>query len=210
LFRVSFTTYSSRFGILAERYYFSVRTLGQTETIHGRQVPNLRPRLKVFWESELARHAVKARIQVCQLLLACRNADHIQAIVASPVLRRQRRGFTEVEHIARDLTRTHCHDLTFVSRQQQQQNVGRPGLYLRDTDPAVATAYRLSRQPMHLLSNSEYQNLAKITELRGRRPPLTACQLGGPLFAQLCVQTHADGHQTLLPLCEAHDSPAAR
>jgi hypothetical protein len=65
LFRVSFTTYSSRFGILAERYYFSVRTLGQTETIHGRQVPNLRPRLKVFWESELARHAVKARSVNC-------------------------------------------------------------------------------------------------------------------------------------------------
>ena len=41
----------------------------------------------------------------------------------------------------------------------------------------------------------------------GHRCP---CQLGGPLFAQLFVQTHADGHQTLLPLCEAHDSPAAR
>jgi hypothetical protein len=213
MFQISFASRSSRLRQtqlqLVERYYFSVKTLGQMELKLGKRIPNLRPKLKVFWSSELEQHSVMGRIQVCQLLLACRSADHIQAILRSPVLMQQRRGFTEIEHVTRELARTHCQDLTFLSRKLQQQNVGPPQLYLRDVDLAVAKAYRFSRQPIHMLSNTEYQNLEKIATLRCGKPALTYSQLGGPLYTRTVVENH-NGEHKIIPLCEAKNTHQSR
>eukprot|EP01050_Picozoa_sp_SAG11_P010379 SAG11_NODE_1035_length_6090_cov_64.023035_6_plen_88_part_00 len=46
--------------------------------------------------------------------------------------------FTEIEHMARELGQTKYQDVTCVSCELQQQNIGRARLYLRDVDPAVA------------------------------------------------------------------------
>ena len=211
MFQISFASHStcSKDTKLLEQYYFSIKTLGQMELKMGQRVSNLRPRIQLFWRSDIYCQIVTGRIQVCQLLLACRNADHIQAILRSPVLMQERRGFTEIEHVTRDLTRTHCQDLTFLSRGLQQQNVGPPQLYLRDVDPAVAKAYRFSRQPIHLLSNTEYQNVEMIAKLRYGKPVLTYSQLGGPLFTHTVVEVHNDLCR-IVPLCEAKDSPQHR
>eukprot|EP01052_Picozoa_sp_SAG31_P025705 SAG31_NODE_2271_length_6040_cov_3.379397_4_plen_433_part_00 len=184
-----------------ERYYLSVPTLGQMERKCGKWVPNLRPKIVVYWRSRLENRVVMARLQVCQLLIAVRNSNHIHAVLASPKLLEERRGFTEVEHVTRELDRTRPSDLTFLSRALQQQNIGKPRQFLRDVDPVVAKAYRFSRQPIHLLSNMEYHNVKMILLLR-RSQHLTHAEPGGPLY-QCRVKEWHRGQCRSIPLCEA-------
>ena len=149
-----------------------------------------------------------ARIQVCQLLIAVRNEFHLKTIVECPTLLKERRGYTEIEHITRELERTSPRDLTFLSRQFQQKNVGQAKMYLRDVDPAVATAYRLSRQPSHLLTNAEHINMERISILRQCKPALTPLQMGGPLASHAVIEWQ-DG-QRYVSLCEAKNSKQAQ
>lgn len=212
MFRVSFVSKRSRSRTsrtMGERYYLSVATMDQTETQAERTSANLRPKIKVYWHSELEQKPLMGRIQVCHLLLAARNGDHLRTILGSPELLHERRGFTEIEHITRELGRTSPQDLTFLSRQLQQQNVGRARMYLRDVDLAVAKAYRLSRRPTHLLTNAEHYNMERISMLRQPRPPLTAVQMGGPL-ASCIVMEWNHGQQRPVALCEAENSKQAQ
>ena len=52
-------------------------------------------------------------------------------------------------------------------------------MYLRDVDNAVARAYRLSRQPTHLLTNAEHLNMRKILLLRHDKNKLTGAATPG-------------------------------
>ena len=198
---------------ITERYYLSIPTLGQIETNIMQCVPNLRPKIKIYWHSKLEHQIVMGRIQVCQMLLATRNADHMQTILASPHLLAERQGFTEVDHVTRELTRTNPQDLTFLSRALQQKNTGPASAFLRDGDPAVAKAYRFSRQPIHMLSNLEHENLTIISLLRcSSRPPkpsLTYAQLGGPLFYSQIIEWH-NGKRRTVSLCEAKGDDLSR
>ena len=210
MFRVTFTSRLSRLSThLNERYYLYVRTLGQLQTINQVCVTNVRPKIKIYWHSDLQAHPVMGRVQICQVLIACRNRDHIQTILASPQLLHERRGFTEVEHISRELGRTHIQDLTCLSREMQQRNVGQRRLYLHDVDPAVTRAYRLSRCPIHLLSNHEHEKMRIIQMLRNTKPNLNAMDLGGPLY-QTRIPVWCDGQMRYVPLCEAPNCTLSR
>ena len=213
VFRVTFTSKRSRSSsanaMVKERYYLSVATMDQKHTAAARTTVNLRPRVLVYWHSELEQRLVVARIQVCHLLIAVRNANHLKAILASPAMLKDRRGYTEIEHITRELYRTSPQDLALLSRQMQQRNVGPARTYLRDVEPAVAKAYRLSRQPIHLLTNTEYTNMERISILRQSKPALTSLQIGGPLAA--CIVTEwRDGQQRHVLLCEVTNSKHAQ
>ena len=165
MFRVTFDckrSQSNTSRTLRDRYYFSVATMHQKSTVDQQTKTNMRPKIKVFWHSALERQPVLGRIQVCHLFIAVRNADHLKVILQSPELLHARRGFTEIEHITRELHRTSPQDLTLLSRSKQQQNRGDARLYLRDVDPAVAKAYCMSRHPSHLMTNAEYHNINMI------------------------------------------------
>ena len=144
------------------------------------------------------------------MLLAARNSDHLAAILASSQLLSERRGFTEIEHITRELKRTSPQDLTLLSRRLQQQNIGCAQMYLRDVDNAVARAYRLSRQPTHLLTNEEHLNMRKILLLR-HGAPLTATQMGGPLAHYIVVDSSTTSRKCeLVRLCKAKNCATTR
>jgi hypothetical protein len=205
VFRVSFVAATT-----TERYYLSVATMGQKQTVAGQTCLNMRPKLRLCWYSELEQQAVAGRVQVCHMLLAARNSDHLAAILASAQLLSERRGFTEIEHITRELKRTSPQDLTLLSRRLQQQNVGCAQMYLRDVDNAVARAYRLSRQPTHLLANAEHLNMTKILLLR-QGEPLTATQMGGPLAHYVVVDSSTISKKCeLVRLCEAKNCATTR
>ena len=212
MFRVTFSwnrSQSNTSRTIRERYYFSVATMHQKSTVVGQQARiNLRPKIKVFWHSALERQPVLGRIQVCHLLLAVRNADHLKAILQSPELLHARRGFTEIEHITRELHRTSPQDLTLLSRSKQQQNRGDARVYLRDVDQAVAKAYRMSRHPSHLMTNAEYRNINMISSLRQPKAALTPIQLGGPLAAHTFTEVQR-GHLRAVALCEARNTKQA-
>ncbi len=209
MFRLTFKrSQSNTSRTMRERYYFSVATMCQKITVGQQTKPNLRPKIKVFWHSALERQPVLGRIQVCHLLIAVRNADHLKAILQSPELLHARRGFTEIEHITRELHRTSPQDLTLLSRSEQQQNKGDARLFLRDVDQAVAKAYRMSRHPSHLMTNAEYHNINMISSLRQNKAPLTPTQLGGPLAAHTFTELHR-GHLRAVALCKARNTNQA-
>ena len=149
----------------------------------------------IFSLSRLACFTMHHRLTHCMATTTDRNADHLKAILQTPELLHARRGFTEIEHITRELHRTSPQDLTLLSRSKQQQNRGDARLYLRDVDQAVAKAYRMSRHPSHLMTNAEYQNIITISSLRQQKAPLTPIQLRGHLRA--------------VALCEARNTKQA-
>jgi hypothetical protein len=212
MFRVTFKgrrSSSKTSRAITERYYFSVATMHQTITEGEHTRTNLRPKIKVYWRSTLEHQPVLGRIQVCHLLLAVRNANHLHAILQSSDMLRDRRGFTEIEHITRELDRTAPQELTLLSRSKQQQNKGAARMYLRDVDQAVVKAYRMSRQPIHLMTNAEYHNMYAVSILRQTKAHLTPVQLGGPLAAYTFMELQ-DGHLRDVSLCEARNTKQAR
>ena len=82
-------------------------------------------------------------------------------------------------------------------------------LILHDVDPAVTKAYRLSRCPIHLLSNHEHENMRIIQMLRNTKPNLNAMDLGGPLY-QTRIPVWCDGQMRYVPLCEAPNCTLSR